>query len=219
MVTVDVPRSTGYQAGIPITSAGMFAPQKVGKLSAIAGASAICLALTAACSSTSTSSSSSATTTAPSTTTATTAVTSGGTSGNGSIPAADLSPAGQFGQRPTVKVPSGTPPTQLESADLIVGTGATAQAGQTISVQYDGYSWTTKKEFDASWNRGQAFSFPLGQGQVIKGWDQGLVGMKVGGRRELIIPPDLAYGSQSPTPAIPANDTLIFVVDLVSIGQ
>lgn len=116
-------------------------------------------------------------------------------------------------------VPKGSPPAQLESSDLIVGTGASAQSGQTVTVQYDGYSWTTKKEFDASWNRNQPFSFPLGQGQVIRGWDQGVVGMKVGGRRELIIPPAFAYGTQSPTPAIATNDTLIFVVDLVSVGQ
>jgi peptidylprolyl isomerase len=100
-----------------------------------------------------------------------------------------------------------------------VGSGATATAGETVNVQYDGYSWTNKKEFDASWNRGQAFSFPLGEGQVIKGWDEGVVGMKVGGRRELIIPPSLGYGAQSPTSAIAPNDTLIFVVDLVSIGS
>jgi peptidylprolyl isomerase len=106
----------------------------------------------------------------------------------------------------------------LEASDLIVGTGSTATAGQTVNVQYIGYSWTTKKEFDASWDRGQAFNFPLGRGQVIQGWDQGVAGMKVGGRRELIIPPALAYGSQSPTPAIAPNDTLIFVVDLVSVG-
>jgi peptidylprolyl isomerase len=131
----------------------------------------------------------------------------------------ELSPAGTFGKRPAVTVTSGTPPAQLEASDLIVGSGAVAKVGENITVQYDGYSWTTKKEFDASWNRGQTFSFPLGQGQVIQGWDQGVVGMKVGGRRELIIPPNLAYGSQSPTQAIAANDTLIFIIDLVAIGK
>jgi peptidylprolyl isomerase len=135
------------------------------------------------------------------------------------IPAADLSPAGTFGTRPTVTVPSGSPPSQLEAWDLIAGTGATAAAGETVNVQYDGYSWTNRKEFDASWNRGQALSFSLGVGQVIKGWDEGVAGMKVGGRREIIIPPRLAYGAQSPTSAIAPNDTLIFVVDLVSIGS
>jgi peptidylprolyl isomerase len=134
------------------------------------------------------------------------------------IPAAELSPAGSFGTRPKVTVPSGNPPSALEAWDLIVGTGATASAGDTVTVQYDGYSWTKKSEFDASWNRGQPFSFTLGEGQVIKGWDQGVAGMKVGGRRELIIPPSLGYDDQPPTSAIADNDTLIFVVDLVSIG-
>lgn len=100
-----------------------------------------------------------------------------------------------------------------------MGSGSTAAADETVTVQYDGYSWTTKKEFDASWNRGQPFSFPLGEGQVIQGWDEGVVGMKVGGRRELIIPPSLGYGAQPPTSAIAPNDTLIFVVDLVSVGS
>lgn len=85
-------------------------------------------------------------------------------------------------------------------------------------MQYVGVSYTTKQQFDASWDRGQPFGFQLGAGMVIRGWDEGLVGMKVGGRRELIIPPALAYGSQSPTSAIAPNDTLIFVVDLVKIG-
>lgn len=135
------------------------------------------------------------------------------------IPIGEASPAGTFGKRPTVIVPSTAPPTQLEASDLIVGTGPAVQAGQTITVQYDGYSWTSKKEFDASWNRNQPFSFPLGQGQVIQGWDQGVAGMKIGGRRELVIPPNLAYGSRSPSPEIASNDTLIFVVDLISVGS
>lgn len=129
------------------------------------------------------------------------------------------SSAGTFGTEPSVVVPSGTPPTQLLVHDLIVGTGATAKAGDQVSVQYIGYSWTTRQKFDASWDHNpQLFPFQLGVGQVIPGWDQGVAGMKVGGRRELIIPPSLAYGSQSPTPAIASNDTLIFVVDLVKIG-
>jgi peptidylprolyl isomerase len=129
------------------------------------------------------------------------------------------SPAGTFGTEPTVSVPSGTPPTQLLVKDLIVGTGATARAGQSVTVQYIGYSWTTKQKFDASWDRHQPFTFTLGAGQVIPGWDQGVAGMRVGGRRELVIPPALAYGSQSPTPAIAPDDTLIFVVDLLSVGS
>ena len=129
------------------------------------------------------------------------------------------SPAGTFGTQPTVVVPTGVPPTQLLTKDLIVGTGATAQAGSPVSVQYIGYSWTTRQEFDASWSRHQAFGFTLGVHQVITGWDQGVAGMKVGGRRELVIPPGLAYGAQSPGAGIASNDTLIFVVDLVSVGS
>jgi FKBP-type peptidyl-prolyl cis-trans isomerase len=128
------------------------------------------------------------------------------------------SPAGTFGSEPSVVVPSGSPPGQLLVHDLIPGTGATAHAGTQVTVQYIGYSWTTRQKFDASWDRNQPFVFQLGAGQVIAGWDQGVAGMKVGGRRELIIPPSLAYGSQSPTPAIASNDTLIFVVDLVKVG-
>ncbi|HXW32290.1 MAG TPA: FKBP-type peptidyl-prolyl cis-trans isomerase [Acidimicrobiales bacterium] len=128
------------------------------------------------------------------------------------------SPAGTWGVEPTVIVPSGTPPTQLLSKDLIVGTGTAAQDGDSLTMQYVGYSWTKKAEFDASWSRGQPLSFTIGIGQVIPGWDQGIVGMKVGGRRELVIPPNLAYGAQSPTPAIAANDTLIFIVDLLNVS-
>lgn len=128
------------------------------------------------------------------------------------------SPAGTFGTKPSVVVPSGSPPAQLETHDLIVGSGATAKAGDTVTVQYVGYSWTTKKQFDASWDRGQPFDFALGEHQVITGWDEGVAGMQVGGRRELVIPPSLGYGATSPGPGITANDTLIFVVDLLKVG-
>lgn len=87
-----------------------------------------------------------------------------------------------------------------------------------MTVQYVGYSYSTKQQFDASWDRGQPFPFQLGQGSVIAGWDDGVVGMKVGGRRELVIPPNLAYGAQSPGAGIAANDTLVFIVDLVKIN-
>lgn len=130
----------------------------------------------------------------------------------------EWSPAGTFGTKPTVTVPSGNPPTSLEMRDLIVGTGATAAAGDSVTVQYVGYSWTTKQQFDASWDRNQPFVFTLGAHQVITGWDEGVAGMKVGGRRELVIPPALAYRDSSPGPGIVANDTLIFVVDLVKVG-
>jgi len=131
---------------------------------------------------------------------------------------ADPSAAGTFGTEPTITVPPGAPPTQLESKDLIVGTGPAAKAGDQVTVQYVGVAYSTGKVFDASWSRNQPFQFTLGQGQVIAGWDQGVVGMQVGGRRELIIPPALAYGSSSPGPGIAANDTLIFIVDLVKIN-
>ncbi|MHB8680925.1 MAG: FKBP-type peptidyl-prolyl cis-trans isomerase [Acidimicrobiales bacterium] len=130
----------------------------------------------------------------------------------------DWSPAGSFGSKPTVTVPSGPPPDQLLTHDLIEGTGATAQAGNTVTVQYVGVSYCTKQQFDASWDRGQPFSFQLGVHQVIAGWDQGVAGMKVGGRRELVIPPKLAYGSASPGAGIAPDDTLIFVVDLLQVG-
>jgi len=105
--------------------------------------------------------------------------------------------------------------------DLVVGTGPAATAGQTVVVQYVGVSYATGKQFDASWVDGpggtpQPFTFQLGAGQVIKGWDEGVVGMHVGGRRELIIPPALAYGAQSQGPITP-NETLVFVVDLLGI--
>ena len=110
-------------------------------------------------------------------------------------------------------------PTQLESKDLIVGTGAEAKPGDSVTVQYVGVAYSNGKVFDASWNRNQPFQFTLGEGQVIAGWDDGVVGMKVGGRRELIIPADLAYGANAPAGSgIAPNDTLIFVVDLVKVG-
>jgi peptidylprolyl isomerase len=121
-------------------------------------------------------------------------------------------------EKPEVAQPSGDPPTELQSVDLVKGKGKAAKAGDTVSVQYVGNSWSTGTQFDASWDRGsEPFTFPLGAGQVIPGWDQGIVGMKKGGRRLLVIPPDLAYGEQSPSPDIGPNETLIFVVDLVDI--
>lgn len=121
------------------------------------------------------------------------------------------------GAKPKVTVPSGAPPKQLETKDLKAGTGATAKAGDAVTVQYVGVNYKNGKEFDASWDRGEPFTFNLGAGEVIPGWDEGLVGMKVGGQRELIIPPDLGYGSTGSPPAIPPNETLVFVVDLEAI--
>ena len=129
----------------------------------------------------------------------------------------DPSAAGTWGTEPTITVPPGAPPTQLEVKDLIVGTGAEAKPGDQLTVQYVGVAYSTKQIFDSSWSRGQSFQFQLG-GQVITGWNVGIAGMKVGGRRELIIPPNLAYGSESPGNGIAANDTLIFIVDLLKVG-
>lgn len=120
-------------------------------------------------------------------------------------------------EKPVVHVPSGPPPTKLVVEDLKVGTGPPARPGQFVTVHYVGVAYSTKEQFDASWDRNQPFTFPLGSGQVIAGWDQGVAGMRVGGRRELIIPPDLAYGPQGRPPVIGPNETLIFVIDLLSI--
>jgi peptidylprolyl isomerase len=126
--------------------------------------------------------------------------------------------SGKTATKPTVTVPSGPPPTTLQKQDLVVGTGAEAVAGKNVSVQYVGVHYTTGKQFDASWDRGEPFSFALGAGNVIKGWDQGVPGMKVGGRRQLVIPPDLAYGPNGFPPDIGPNETLVFVVDLLSVS-
>lgn len=119
--------------------------------------------------------------------------------------------------RPTVTVPSGARPTALRTRDIRRGTGPEARAGLEVEVQYVGVAWSTGREFDASWNRGQPFRFPLGGRRVIAGWDQGVAGMRVGGRRELIIPPDLGYGARGAGGAIGPNETLIFVVDLIAV--
>jgi peptidylprolyl isomerase len=119
---------------------------------------------------------------------------------------------------PTIKLPTGPAPTQLQVKDLKTGTGAEAKAGDQVSVQYVGVLYDNGSKFDSSYDHGQPFSFKLGGGQVIAGWDQGVAGMKVGGRRELIIPPGLAYGAQGQPPTIPPNATLVFVIDLVSVG-
>jgi peptidylprolyl isomerase len=117
--------------------------------------------------------------------------------------------------KPTVEVPDGPPPTTLQVDDIVVGDGAEATAGDTLTMQYVGVNYADGKQFDASWDNGQPFTFQLGGGQVIPGWDQGIEGMKVGGRRELIVPPDLGYGAQGSPPAIKPNETLVFVVDLL----
>jgi FKBP-type peptidyl-prolyl cis-trans isomerase len=120
-------------------------------------------------------------------------------------------------EKPEIDFPGGNPPAELEIKDIWEGDGPEARAGQNVTVHYVGVSFSTGEEFDASWNRNSPFTFPLGGGRVIKGWDQGVQGMKVGGRRQLTIPAHLAYGNQSPTPAIKPGETLIFVVDLLSV--
>ena len=120
--------------------------------------------------------------------------------------------------KPLVGRPEGAPPAELQTTDIVKGKGRAAKQGDTVTVQYVGNSWSTGAQFDASWDRGEPFEFPLGAGQVIPGWDQGVAGMKPGGRRLLVIPPELAYGAQSPSPDIAPNETLIFVVDLEQAG-
>jgi peptidylprolyl isomerase len=157
---------------------------------------------------------------ANSTTTTSTAGTGRGAAADAAttpIPAADLSPAGSASTEPSVTVPSGTPPAQLESADLIAGSGPAAASGDKLTVQYTLATYSSGKVIQSSWTS-QPFTFTLGAGQVIPGWDKGVVGMKAGGRRELIIPPSLGYGAQSPGAGIAPNDTLVFVIDLQKIG-
>jgi peptidylprolyl isomerase len=128
-----------------------------------------------------------------------------------SVPAA-------LSKKPVVVVPSGAAPTHLVTKDLIAGTGKTAQAGSTVTVNYVGVLYKTGAEFDSSWKRNQPFTTALNPGSVIPGWVQGIQGMKVGGRRELIIPPALGYGTAGSGSTIPPNSTLVFVVDLLSVA-
>lgn len=118
--------------------------------------------------------------------------------------------------KPEVDFPGGEPPADLEITDIWEGDGAVAKAGDTVMVHYVGVAYSTGEEFDASWNRGDPLEFRLGAGQVIAGWDQGVQGMRVGGRRQLVIPPDLAYGDRGAGRVIAPGETLIFVCDLVS---
>ena len=120
--------------------------------------------------------------------------------------------------KPEIDFPEGTPPTNLEITDLVVGDGAEATAGQTVTVHYVGVAFSTGEEFDASYNRGDPFVFPLGGRRVIAGWDLGVAGMKVGGRRKLVIPPHLGYGDRGAGAAIKPGETLIFVVDLLAVS-
>jgi peptidylprolyl isomerase len=136
-------------------------------------------------------------------------------SGSATSTTATTPTSGPLSTEPAVTPPSGPAPTKLEIKDLIVGTGPEAKAGQTVTVNYVGVLFHGGKKFDASWKRKEPFSFTLGQGQVIKGWDQGVAGMKVGGRRELVIPANLAYGAAGSGSSIPPNAPLVFVIDLL----
>ena len=129
------------------------------------------------------------------------------------VAAKDIPPAEG---KPEVKVPEGPPPAELVKTDITVGDGAEAVEGKSVKVQYVGVACSTGAEFDASWNRGEPFEFTL-PGQVIDGWNQGVPGMKVGGRRQLVIPPALGYGPEGSAPAIAPDETLVFVIDLIEV--
>ena len=120
-------------------------------------------------------------------------------------------------RKPEVTIPDENPPTELVSDDLAVGDGNEATAGAMVTVHYVGVSWSTGEQFDASWDRMEPFRFGLGEGMVIQGWDEGVQGMKIGGRRRLTIPPEMGYGSRGAGGVIAPNETLVFVVDLLDV--
>ena len=120
--------------------------------------------------------------------------------------------------KPQVTVPDGAPPAHLKIDDITEGDGPTAAPGMLVTVDYVGVAWSTGTQFDASWDRDDTFAFSLGAGQVIAGWDEGVSGMKVGGRRRITIPPEMGYGSQGAGGVIAPNETLVFVVDLRKVG-
>jgi len=119
--------------------------------------------------------------------------------------------------KPTINIPAGNAPAELVKNDLIVGTGDEAVSGRNVSVHYVGVAWSNGRQFDASWDRNEPFEFRLGAGQVISGWDEGVAGMRIGGRRELTIPPHMGYGSRGAGGVIKGNETLVFVVDLLNV--
>ncbi|GGV64042.1 peptidyl-prolyl cis-trans isomerase [Streptomyces longisporoflavus] len=120
--------------------------------------------------------------------------------------------------KPEIDLPEGDAPAELTIRDLVVGEGLEAKPGRVVQIHYVGITFASGAEFDASWDRGQTFKFAVGGGKAIKGLDRGVRGMKVGGRREIIVPPRLGYRNQSPSPLIPAGSTLLFVVDLLSVA-
>ena len=139
-------------------------------------------------------------------------------SSTGSSESTSAEASGGEKTKPTVTVPTGAPPKKLEIKELEEGSGAEAKEGDKVTVQYVGVNYKNGKEFDSSWSRNEPFPLTLGEGLVIPGWEQGIEGMKVGGRRELIIPPELAYGEEGRPPAIPPNETLVFVIDLLEVN-
>jgi peptidylprolyl isomerase len=128
-------------------------------------------------------------------------------------------PPSPLSKEPVISVPKTAAPSKLVTKDLVTGTGQAAKAGDTVTVNYVGALYKGGKVFDSSWSRKQTFTTPLTNGSVIPGWVQGIPGMKVGGRRELIIPPNLAYGKSGSGSTIPPNSTLVFVVDLLSVSS
>ncbi|MEA3055672.1 MAG: peptidylprolyl isomerase [Actinomycetota bacterium] len=121
-------------------------------------------------------------------------------------------------EKPTVDIPAGDPPVDLVVEDIEQGTGTEAKAGMNVVVHYVGVAWSDGQQFDASWDRRDPFEFGLGRGEVIAGWDQGVAGMKIGGRRRITIPPHLGYGERGAGGAIKGGETLVFVVDLLNVG-
>jgi peptidylprolyl isomerase len=142
----------------------------------------------------------------------------GGSDDSSTGSTATTTEAAALTEKPKVEVPSGPPPKQLEIKELQPGGGAPVENGDYVTVQYVGVNYKSGTEFDASWNRGEPFPFTVGGNEVIPGWEKGLLGMRPGGRRELIIPPDLAYGETGSPPLIPPNETLVFVIDLFEVG-
>ena len=134
-----------------------------------------------------------------------------------SAPFEPLQISDDMGSKPAVPQPTGTPPGELVTDDVVVGDGAAAKPDDHVTVHYVGISFSNGTQFDSSWDRGAPFDFPLGAGRVIKGWDFGVTGMREGGRRTLVIPPELGYGARGMGPIAP-NATLVFVVDLVKVG-
>ncbi len=204
-------------AVVIFTGAYLFSSKSTNTSTTTTTAAATATTTTTAPTTTTTSSTTSSTTT----TVATTTTTAGSTAGESAVPGfaaiADPSPAGKPGVAPTVIVPTTAPPTVLEAEDLFKGTGAEAVNGKTLEVQYVLATYSTHKVIQSSWTS-SPFSFVLGANTVIKGWEEGVVGMRAGGRRELIIPPSLGYGSSAPGGGIAKNDTLVFVIDLLKVS-